>query len=85
MPTKFPGLKMVSSLLKTVSILFIVVGIGLSVWIIWKEYFADLSQVVAIGGIVLSIVVGLIMYGLSDLFQCIMDIEFNTRNKQLKP
>ena len=86
MDKRYPALSTVSSLLKTISIIVIVVGVGSSVWltIMGKQLFGAASQwSLAIGviGILLSVVAGVLIYALGDLFRCMMDIESNTRKK----
>jgi hypothetical protein len=79
---KYPALSMIASLLKTVSILLILFGIGISLWFVLQADSEGLSLIIGIGGIVASIVAGLILYAMSDFFRCVMDIEANTRLKE---
>ena len=81
MPKHYPALKMVASLLKTISVLFIIVGLGISFWFLLQGEPDNMVRLIAIAGILLSIIFGLIIYALSDFFRCIMDIETNTRSK----
>jgi len=79
MRSRYPGLKMAASLLKTVSVVLIVVGLGVSFWFLFRAEPSDMTaRILSIVGIVLSIVSGVIIYALSDFFRCIMDIEDNT-------
>ena len=80
MSSRYPALKMVASLLKSISIIFIIVGLGASFWFLFRE--PDITtKLISIAGILFTIIFGIIMYALSDLFRCIMDIETNTRPK----
>lgn len=82
---KYPALSMIASLLKTIAILVILFGIGVSLWFMIQADRDTLSRIIAIGGIVGSIIVGLIVYSMSDFFRCVMDIEANTRPKAEEP
>jgi len=85
MPSRYPALKMVSSLLKTISVVFIIVGLGACFWYLFQGNPDNTTRLAAIAGILVSVVVGIMIYALSDLFKCVMDIEFNTRVKSSKP
>ena len=85
MPNRYPALKMVSSLLKAISVVFIIVGLGVSFWYLFQGQPDDITRLAAIAGILVSVAAGIIIYALSDLFKCVMDIEFNTRVKSNKP
>jgi hypothetical protein len=79
MHSRYPALKMVASLLKTISIVLIIVGLGASFWFLLRVEPAGMTtRILAIVGIVLSIIGGVIIYALSDFFRCIIDIEANT-------
>jgi hypothetical protein len=78
---RYPALNMVASLLKAISVLFIIVGLGASLWFLFQGEPDSMTRLIAIAGILLSIVFGVIIYALSDFFRCIMDIENNTRPK----
>jgi len=85
MYSRYPALKMVASLLKTISILFIIVGLGASFWFLFQAEPENMTtRILSILGILLSIIYGVIIYALSDFFRCIMDIEANTRPKAKK-
>ena len=81
MPKRYPALNMVASLLKAIAVLFIIVGLGTSFWLLLQGAPDNTTRLIAIAGILLSIVFGVIIYSLSDFFHCIMDIETNTRPK----
>jgi len=82
MYSRYPALKMVASLLKTISILFILAGLGISFWFLFQAEPGNTTiRIFSIGGIFFSIIFGVILYALSDFFRCIMDIEANTRPK----
>jgi uncharacterized membrane protein len=88
MHPRYPGLKMVTSLLKTMSVVLIIVGLGVSFWSLFRaEPISMTTRILSIVGIVLSIIGGVIIYALSDFFRCIMDIEANTHPKadQIRP
>ena len=80
MSQRYPALNMMASLLKTISVIFIIFGLGVSFWFLFREP-DNMTRIIAIAGILFSIIFGIIMYALSDLFRCIMDIETNTRPK----
>ena len=85
MDKRYPALNMVASLLKTVSIIIAVIGVGGSIWFLFQGKLfgaaAQLVQVVSIVAILVSLVTSVIVYSLGDLFRCMMDIESNTRKK----
>lgn len=81
MSQRYPALNMVASLLKTISVIFIIVGLGASFWFLFQGEPDNTTRLIAIAGIMLSIVFGIIIYALSDFFRCIMDIENNTHPK----
>lgn len=82
MYSRYPALKMVASLIKTISVLFILVGLGVSFWFLFQAEPDNMTtRILSIGGILFSIIYGVILYALSDFFRCIMDIEANTRPK----
>ena len=81
MPERYPALNMIASLLKTISVLFVLVGLGACFWFLFQGEVTNTSRLLAIAGIVLSVIVGVVIYSLSDFFKCIMDIEKNTRTK----
>jgi hypothetical protein len=82
---RYPALKMVASLLKTISVLFILAGMGVSFWFLFQAEPDNATiRILSIGGIFFSIIFGVILYALSDFFRCIMDIEANTRPKAKK-
>lgn len=82
MYSRYPSLKMLASLLKTISILFIIAGLGASFWFLFQAEPGNMTtRILSIIGILLSIICGVIMYALSDFFRCIMDIEANTHPK----
>jgi hypothetical protein len=88
MYSRYPALKMVASLLKTISVLLIIVGLGASFWFLFRAEPGDMTtRILSIIGILLSIICGVIIYALSDFFRCIMDIEANTHPKadQISP
>jgi hypothetical protein len=88
MHSRYPGLKMVASLLKAISVVLIIVGLGVSFWFLLRVEAAGMTtRILSIVGIVLSIIGGVIIYALSDFFRCIMDIEANTRPEadQIRP
>ena len=85
MYSRYPGLKMVASLLKTISVLFIIVGLAVSFYFLFQAEPDNITtRILSILGILLSVVSGVIIYALSDFFHCIMDIENNTRLKATK-
>jgi hypothetical protein len=85
MYSRYPALKMVASLIKTISVLFILAGLGVSFWFLFQaEPDNTTIRLLSIGGIFFSIIFGVILYALSDLFRCIMDIEANTHPKTKK-
>ncbi len=81
MSHRYPAMNMLTSLLKTISVLFIIIGIGVSFWFLLQGEPSNTIRLFAIMGILLSVIYGLILYALSDFFRCIMDIEVNTRPK----
>jgi hypothetical protein len=82
MYSRYPALKMVASLIKTISVLFILAGLGVSFWFLFQAEPENTTiRLLSIGGIFFSIIFGVILYALSDLFRCIMDIEANTHPK----
>ena len=85
MNDRYPALKMVASLLKTISVIFVLVGLGVSFWFLFQGQLDNTTRLASIAGILVSVVGGIIIYSLSDLFKCFMDIEFNTRAKINKP
>jgi uncharacterized membrane protein len=88
MRSRYPGLQMVASLLKTISVVLIIVGLGVSFWFLFRAGPGDMTtKILSIVGIVLSIISGVIIYALSDFFRCIMDIEANTHPEagQIRP
>jgi len=85
MYSRYPALKMVASLLKTISVLFILAGLGVSFWFLFQAGPDNTTvRILSIGGIFFSIIFGVILYALSDFFRCIMDIEANTHHKAKK-
>ena len=84
MPVRYPALKMLISFLKIISVVFIVAGFGVSAWFLFQDEANDTTLIISIGGIVFSIVYGVIIYALSDFFRCVIDIEANTRIKSEK-
>jgi len=85
MYSRYPALKMVASLLKTISVLFILAGMGVSFWFLFQADPGNATiRILSIGGIFFSIIYGVILYALSDFFRCIMDIEANTHPKTKK-
>jgi hypothetical protein len=85
MYSRYPALKMVASLLKTISVLFILAGMGVSFWFLFQAEPGNATiRILSIGGIFFSIIYGIILYALSDFFRCIMDIEANTHPKTRK-
>jgi hypothetical protein len=82
MYSRYPALKMVASLIKTISVLFILAGLGVSFWFLFQAEPENTTiRILSISGIFFSIIFGVILYALSDFFRCIMDIEDNTRPK----
>ncbi len=84
MEKRYPTLNLASSLLKTISILVVVVGVGGSLWFAFqdKQVLGAMYQwaiLLAVFGILASVIVGVLIYVLSDLFRCLTDIESNTR------
>jgi hypothetical protein len=85
MDSRYPALKMVASLLKTISVLFILAGMGISFWFLFQADPSNTTiRILSIGGIFFSVIFGVILYALSDFFRCIMDIEANTHPKTKK-
>jgi len=85
MYSRYPALKVGASLIKTISVLFILAGLGVSFWFLFQAEPDNMTtRILSIGGIFFSIIFGVILYALSDFFHCIMDIEANTRPKVTK-
>jgi hypothetical protein len=77
---KYPALAAVASLLRFLGILIILVGIGVSIWLIKiNDLFAERSTILTIIDVVSSLVIGLIVHATGEFYRCIMDIESNAR------
>lgn len=82
---KYPALSLIASLLRLFGILIIICGIILSVYVIASgkavlgSNFGLSPLILGIIGIIFSFIIGLPIYSMGDLYQCIMDIESNTR------
>jgi len=79
---RYPALRIASSFLKFASVIVIICGIGASFFFLSRTDQDTLDIGMTIGGILCSIIAGVILYALAEFFCCIMDIEANTRPKQ---
>jgi hypothetical protein len=70
---------MASSFLKFASLIVIVCGIGASFWFLSKTDQDAVDIVLTAGGILCSIIAGVLVYAVAEFFLCVMDIEANTR------
>ena len=79
--SRYPALFAVAYLLKFISVLLILFGVGVSLWYLLTMGPDLTSRILAIAGILCSMTVGVVVYALSDVIHCVMDIEANTRPK----
>jgi multidrug transporter EmrE-like cation transporter len=79
---RYPALRMATSFLKFASLIVTICGIGGSFWFLSKTDQDAIDIMVTVGGILCSIIAGVLLYAQAEFFGCIMDIEANTRPKQ---
>ena len=79
---RYPSLFTATVLLRLSAALIILFGIGASLYfMISTGEISLIERVVAIGGIVFSLAIGILLYATADFYRCIIDIEANTRAK----
>ena len=79
MNKKYQALSIVAGFLRIIGALTVIIGIGLSLWLLVESDRSQLWRIYAIGGIVGSVLVGVAVYGFGELISCVIDIEANTR------
>ena len=83
---RYPALCMVASIFRFISIFVILTGLGISFWILYEgQYnmvFGVWSKLIVVGGLIGSVIAGIVLYASGDLLRCLMDIEENTRKKE---
>jgi hypothetical protein len=76
---RYPTLQIVTSLLRYVSAVWTLAGIGAAVLYIYENNPTPWSSVVGVMIVLGSLVSGAIFYAINDILRCIVDIEANTR------
>lgn len=79
---RYPALMMASSFLRVLSLVIILGGVGVSFWMLVMLNLAITVRIMTVASMVASLVIGVILYAMSDFYRCMMDIEANTRPKE---
>lgn len=81
---RYPALTMAASFIKILSVIIMILGIGFPLYFLVLGDINTATRLIAIGYIVASVTVSVILYAMGDFFRCIMDIESNTRPREDK-
>lgn len=79
MSKRYPGLSTVSSLYRLFAVIIGAGGFIASLYFGLKVFPDQWSSLVAIVGVVLSLFLAIGIFAIGDFYQCVMDIEENTR------
>jgi len=82
---RYPALRMAASFLKFGSLIVIICGVGASFWFLSRTDQDAIDIVLTAGGILCSIIAGVLVYAIAEFFLCVLDIEANTRANAKTP
>ena len=85
MENRYPAMRTAVSLLKVVGWVVMALGVVAALSFAVMSSGGGRGFVIALMGILYSVVAGILLLALGDFFRCIMDIEANARSKDRIP